>query len=421
MYDAFGSEGCPVVRFRNLVSWVLLTGCLAQNVWAGPGDSEAACVKGYLKKRVEWLDDRLTNRSVWDFPPEVEARLQAIAADTSLTPEEQGQALFQEVVEARLRAAHPLTLHFMRNTVLQAQDQKGIYAATIGNFLSSKIGPHYFAPTNRVGYRPRGNSHVRDLTLLIHELEHAYHRNSQPLMWLLFAKVNAAEISFMISTPFAGFMRRNFETRAIGAQWELLNRMPEERRAQWMKRIALERALIKRAYKLRKKSVEERKAALDIERDFANREEKIDQNASDLTPELRAKVKADLFAERDYLLQLVHDEKFWKMADKQGKREDDFLEISYQSLRHAHLSKEEFIEKLSPVHGYTLSEIVKDHVGPFNQWKLMILMASLPVVIDAVTKGKDPEAVFFKDLRFVLRLYIQLMFDDQAELAPSAK
>ncbi len=408
-----------MVRFRKLVSWVLLTGCLAQNVWAGPGDSEAACVKGYLKKRVEWLDDRLTNKSVWDFPPEVEARIQEIVSDPSLTPEQQGQALFQEIVEARLRGAHPLTLHFMRNTVLQAQNQKGIYAATIGNFLTSKMGPHYFAPANRVGYRPRGNSHIRDLTLLIHELEHAYHRNSQPLHWLVFAKVNAAELSFMISTPFAGFMRRNFETRAIGAQWELMHRLPEEQRSQWMKRIALERVLMKRAYKLRKKSVEERKAALNIERDFADREAKIDQNLSELTPELQAKVKAELYAERDYLLQLVHDEKFWKMADKHGEREDDFLAIAYHSLKNAHLSKEEFIEKLSPVHGYTLNQIVKEHVSPLNYWKLMFLMANMPFVIDAVTKGKDPENLFFKDLRFALRLYIQLMFDDRAELAPA--
>jgi hypothetical protein len=50
-----------------------------------------------------------------------------------------------------------------------------------------------------------------------------------------------------------------------------------------------------------------------------------------------------------------------------------------------------------------------------------MLTASMPVVIDAVTQGKDPKDVFFKDLRFVLRLYIQLMFDDQAELAPAAK
>ncbi len=414
----------PALLFLPLV---LAPGVPAQGAGL-PSRLVPECVRAYADRQLEFLDKKVADFSVWEFSPEAEARFREIVEDPALTSVEQTQALFDAMVEARLDEAHPVTRYLMRRVLQDAQAQQGLYSKTVGRFMFGKFRTHYNALTNRVTYLPRGNSHIRDLVVLFHELEHAQHRNTSPLPWIAMMKFSSIELSFLISPPLSPLIRRHLETRAMGAQWELARRIPAARREELLRQLRREIEILSKPNSFdrqaRAKSTRIREYRMGIDGTLGREVLDLFDDPT-LTDAERASALGQLQADRAYLLELAQDERFWKVGLRDREAELKLLHITEASLRHAELDKESFVAELSKVHEYALVDVIRNQVSPLNSWKLYMLTISMPAVIDIVTSGHTSRTIFQHDLSFVMRLYAQLLFggrpdpdEDDSEAEP---
>ncbi len=309
---------------------------------------------------------------------------------------------------------------------------------------------------------------LTDLIIRVHETEHLVQRNSNPISWMAALYVATIEnLSVIFRTPFSVPFWRQQEVRALGAQWELARLIPPEIRAQLLREWRYEkshishlerlwvRALIKsgildrlvdlmvRGLQLEKVGIhnEASRRALEISLvtkivvgegegidwfpTFAARAknllqeedlsyiEGIAKQGSDYEP-LRTELDQYLaeHSESDILSDDGLDQK------RVGQLQKVVSELRYPSeisdtldriyggtLEHAGLSKAEFIERLSVVHGYTLENIYYAHYAS-NLRTLLFYFSWYPITILAMDHFPEPPfwIILTKDIQLLVRV-----------------
>lgn len=258
----------------------------------------------------------------WLFSPTQEQQFQAIAHDQSLSPEERLYNLYQALVTARLANRNKLAARFADSAARDALHQRSWYARTVGGFLAKYLGPHYNPLINRVAMLlDQHPTHFSLQTIVaIHEVEHAIQRNSTPLKALLAAYVIVKERLMVVRPPFSPLIQRHLEVGAMAAQWELASRLSQADRDYFLQVIQ-------------------------------------HGSAGSSTNQ----------AWQDEVLQRVPVE-----LENPSRLFRNLRPIYIATLRHASLSKREFVDALSPEHGYELRNLMGEHYKP-SVWKAWLL------------------------------------------------
>jgi len=385
--------------------------------------------------------------------------------DDSISAEEKFILLYQKMIESRLNNSNGVTNFLMKRVLQDGMNQKSVYARTIGSVLGFFTGPHYNPVFNRIMLPKTMGRKIVDHFVLFHEIEHAYNRNTNPLNIIFLTKVVMKELFMIIPTPFTPIAKLHIEARAIGAQWELVRRIPKDVRDElvhmlelphlgeadesFISQLVLERfeheaksILIKglknfrppkqeyqitkngkiddierfRAYRnyflskkkeiiknffsnadnLLEEKVEKRVMKIFLDRNFDGI---VDDLELDLITMQRKNFKVSFndnnqleIEDADQVIEIINsiysNKQFFKprmhstlekiRRDKwiQNLMKQSLTDLLVNSLKGADLSKGEFIEKISPIHGYDLKGLLKHHYR-FSVMKITLVIATL--------------------------------------------
>ncbi len=342
----------------------------------------------------EFTESKLTVDKAWAFTPETEQRFVAILEQNEKPESDRYRELMFAIIEARLAQSNPVTRFFMRRTIDDIFNQKSVYSRTLGRLLRPIAGPHYNPVFNRAVVTPNGRAHgIADILTAFHEVEHALDRNSNPIPWVLFAKMFPIEFfSALVRTPITPMLRYRFESRAVGAQWELANRIPEATRAELIKKI------------------EEAKTAVQEEQ----------TQLTQLNQEIRARHRAFKRAGAE----LTEKRKNLRLGLKHATIQTALLDIALQSLQNASLTKDAFLKAQLPHHNYTAEDLIESHYQ-FGPWRSYLLISGVIAILKLVATSDDPDDleagsnnIRTYDLRLMLRLYAFLLAEENAQGNP---
>ena len=199
------------------------------------------------RSTVAKIDQAITPVAPWNISSEDEATISAVFSNPELSEEERFEQAYRLLVGARIRQFNPISRYFVRGAVEDSIEQNSLYAKTLGMRLRKYLGPHYNPVFNRTStfVRPSTGLTPLDSILAIHETEHYLHRNTNPIFWLAAAKVATIEtLSVVVRTPLIAIFRRRQEVRAIGAQWELARLIPADIRANLLRDWRYERSYV---------------------------------------------------------------------------------------------------------------------------------------------------------------------------------
>ncbi len=178
------------------------------------------------------LDRALPHARPWELTSAEAASIEGIFANKELEPIQQLTQLYNVLISARLRGMNSLSRFLARAQARDATRQHSIYARTLGRVVAQLIGPHYNPLINRNAMTIEDAVEfpgVREL-IAIHEAEHGFHRNTNPIPFALAAFFRSYEMFMLLPTPFSPALIRTLEDRTVGAQWELVSRIPQELR-----------------------------------------------------------------------------------------------------------------------------------------------------------------------------------------------
>lgn len=218
-----------------------------------PGDHDIPKItllpKTWIKKAATVLEQKLTARDPWEFTPEQETKFALAANDTGVPENERLRNLYDAMIEARLENTNPASRWLMRSAIEDAIKQRSIYRHTFGRLFGTIAGPHYNPIFNRVYIPKKINPGIKELLIAFHEAEHAFHRNTS-VMPLITMPFTAKEIYMFLSTPIGPIARFRMESRAVGAQWEFVRRIPVERRLVLIKELKKQLGEFERSRKI---------------------------------------------------------------------------------------------------------------------------------------------------------------------------
>lgn len=418
-------------------------------------------------------------RDEWKLGADWEKRIEEIFNKPGLTPEQRTREAFETLLKARVANSSAATRWLMDDVIEDAIEQKSLYSKTMGKALAKIVGPHYNTLFNRTSIPMDEGLGARRYLLAVHEVEHAFHRNSNPADYAILGAAFSKELFMVFRTPVSPIVRRRIEMRAVGAQWELASRIrPEFRRklVEEMKKAppvlgrtretARELASAQRLFS--EGLVSELRANLakvglssrnpDVERLLTRFllvtkrgsapylqsmvRKKIDQGT--LSAAEKAEVSAffdHFFSRRDKLLSTplwprpqqdlqfraslsdqdlrVFERFLRKKRDSKyslgGDLEKSINEVFVASLENAHLSKSDFIDRIAPIHGYSMETLAKDHLSLNDGWKASLTISTALYTALAAATGddlSDPESLSgAEDLKLLIRLLASALDD----------
>lgn len=405
----------------------------------------------------------------WDFGPELEAEIQKIFEDPTKSDAEKLRALHERFWQARLATTNPVTRFFMRRPVKDSLRQRSIYSWTLGWLYRAVMGPHYNPIFNRTSIGVSKVPTIIELIVASHELGHAFHRNTFGWEFLVIMATAPKELFFgmLPRTAFPTMMFRA-EGHSIGAQYELVRRIPPEVRQSLLAklrqeretpvpdkaRLALERlettGTIYFFHELYHRFTEKKELTERDEETIAriiatgalNKKERdgllewvdrfvkartkdgrtltpeetlqvglarrmIEKGAAGMTlPEAVLRIpKPDAAPSRlhQQALVVLGVSKLGFFKGIRWALKDMFRKIGIASLENAHLSKEEFVKKLRPVHGYDFEGLV-EHNNSLRGIRLVLLAQAL-YTLPGLLSGDDddPDGLWAWDLSLIAR------------------
>lgn|GEM_PF-2592572 len=328
-----------------------------------------------LKDRhLQWIETHLTANEPWQFTPVQERLFQAIYEDPQLSDSQKNRKLFDALLAERLKNSNPLSRAFMYFVTRDALVQKSIYSQTLGRLSLRFGGPHYNPVFNRVVSRLFGDDDIRDLILGIHELQHAYDRNHRPYWTYFFLTVRMYDLfSLWIHSRLSPLATYQMESPALGAQWELVSRIPvttrdrlrNSLRVVYLEALFQEFELLpasgkEEAIRLRDeviKKLKEQKKTVALELVNRFRLEEF---------ELVAELMTNIASEKEKV-PLLHSLKWHSLLTR----------TALATLEYADLNREDFLKKIAPMHGYNAEYLWKyfDKPSPFRP-AVMAMMAA---------------------------------------------
>lgn len=195
--------------------------------------------KNFFKNIAQKANRYLASPDEWKITPETEKAIEAVWNDSSLIRREKLRKTSDLLLKDRERGMNPLSAFFFRGALRSAAKQDSIYNYTLGKLLSF-MGPHYNPVFNRVNIPKQvGDDGIREILVRMHELEHAQHRNAWPIHWYFGVKARVFElINFaIIRPPVTPVFITWAEGRAIGSQWELVQKIPKAIRKQYIEEL----------------------------------------------------------------------------------------------------------------------------------------------------------------------------------------
>lgn len=428
-------------------------------------------VRAHLKDAAEKFDRKLSVVAPWQFAPAEENAIAKIFADADLSDEQRFERAYKLLIETRIKQFNPVSRFFVRGAVRDSLQQNSIYSKTIGALLLKYLGPHYNPIFNRTATYVRPSSGITplDSIMAVHETEHLLHRNTNPIFWMAAIKVATIEtLSVVLRTPLLVPLRRRQEVRAIGAQWELARLIPAETRVRLLRDWRYEkshishverlwiRALIKSG--ILRRLVEIMSRGLGIEgTGFGGNTARLaleeslivkivgNQNLSNWYGPFLARARDRLSPN-----ELRYIEGIWKqgstyeplrseMAEYYGSHSeaeilaDDGLnqeqvrrlqtmvsdlrygdkfsdvvdEIYGATLQYAGLPKDQFIERLSVIQGYTLENIYYQHYA--TPFRVYMLMASYGTLLTAMVGAIPYESIPSPDIHAMVSYLMYLL------------
>lgn len=427
----------------------------------------------FLSGTVQKLDQIITPVQPWNISQEDEDAISRIFSEVTQSEEQRFERAYSLLVGARIKQLNPVSRFFVRGAVEDSLKQNSIYSKTIGALALKYFGPHYNPIFNRTAtyVRPSAGITPLDSIMAVHETEHLLHRNTNPIFWMAAIKVAAFEtLSVIIRTPALVAIRRRQEVRAIGAQWELARLIPTEVREKLLQDWRYEkshvshverlwvRALIKSGILQRAISIMERGLSLEttgLNSDssrrgleetlvarivggrnltnwygpFASRArnridstelayiEGIWREGSGFGP-LRAEMNSYLGSRSE--TEILNDEGIEQAQVRhlQGlisdlrydnKFSDALDQIYGATLENAGLSKDQFIERLSVVHGYTMENInYRHYTTPARTYILFVSYATVLLsMIGLVSSSAIPSPDVHAFVSYLVHLFGQ--------------
>ncbi|MCB9063006.1 MAG: hypothetical protein H6622_15900 [Halobacteriovoraceae bacterium] len=152
----------------------------------------------------------------------------------------QYKLLFDFLVKERNLDMGPWGQRFMKKVIQEALETDSEFMKNIGiKTLNDFNGPFYDQLKNRVAINGEGEG-VERLNAAIHELEHAFDRNSNFKRFFFYDIFNILNALSFIKMPIASILHTRIESQAIGAQWEFVSRIPQTHRQKLIEKYTYE-------------------------------------------------------------------------------------------------------------------------------------------------------------------------------------
>ena len=287
-------------------------------------------IKKKQKKPLTKAEMRLSQeaRQEWQMAKAFEKDIEKLFKRNDLSEEAKYKLFFEKMTKERLRHLGVRKKNFVSASLKDVDENTSLYSKAMSKILGRYAGTHYNPTLNRI-YTPKGRQQdIQHMMALLNKVEHSYRRNAQPRsnFWRL---AKAREVFMALPTPTTPMHRFNIESRAIGAQWEAAKRIPELERKKVLMRLR------------------EEVASFDLE----------------------AQARRGSMSVKDLSSRLNLPERARAEIENNLKRQ------TIATLENAHLSKEEFLRVVMPVHGQRLKEMMKKHY--FGVWRLYIAGVSI--------------------------------------------
>jgi|GEM_PF-6781174 len=375
---------------------ILLLLLLSTKITAAFG-SEKCSLKSNLKTLILRKTEKIGHVSPWGLPPELEKSLETYWKESTDPLERKFAHTYEKILEARVAKLGPLSRALIKRAGKRIIERDSGYFRVMKRIAEKYSGSHYNPIANRVFLSAKDGGKFTDYITAIHEMEHAIERNES--LWSPFRdSIGAVEALMLVPTPIGALLKFSSESRAIGAQWELMRHVPREYHEE------LKAALIEDA-RLRHSRNGKSSATLEFEEFRKNRE--------------KTKV---ISTEEKEVLDIIE-----RTMNEFDERFDIHAQIDLKSLEYSHLPKNEFIKKMREVHGYTLGTLLKSHYRPdlFKGAALAFSGFGIYDVIESYQTGipntfkAGIQGILFLDLKLYLFLIHEVQQDaSQDSLTP---
>lgn len=401
---------------------------MACNAWAKSDANPFWCARFFSE---------LKNPKSWNLPKAVDVQVSAVFSDKTLTPDQRVHGLFEVLMKARIDQASPASKLFLQSVADDIDVQRSNYSRAANFIFSPYKGPHYNPIFNRTAvpeYLVGEKTELTSILTRFHEFEHAYDRNTNPGLWTAQVLTMSKELLMTLRTPFTAAAIYRAEGRAIGSQWEIASRIPEN----------LRKAKLKDLERLHRE-VRDEKLAVQfqaVQKSLAKKVGLPEVNlAEDYFKLSSAKKRAvyDAFHKRfgemnsamgislsrNEFERVLRSERFLKTLETPRMKQQinqipilqlKLIEIAAESLKNASLGKEEFVTAMRPVHGYTFKSIAKNHYDPTKVFYVMMAATSLMTakevyqMRDDKTRAQDHVAfIMAPEIQLMMRLYLSLI------------
>ncbi len=402
----------------------------------------------------------------WVVSPETETRIQKIfeTHDDYIPLETKMIYLFQELTQGRYQELSPAKRFLARRALKDVLAQKSIYSHTLGRLLAVIAGPHYNPVLNRVVIPREGRvDNLSRPLIAIHEVEHMFDRNRNLMGTLVALKVYVTELFMYLRTPMTPLLVRRAESRSIGAQWEFVRRIPTELRESIIKILNEKKESDQKISsqetidKIKKISDS---GALSKLREILNKIQfttvnevsysessklvevlflRNIQNIKKLRKLVKLHLKSGTLsqAESDFVRSIIKKgldaDVFNAQYAEYSKSEDVRRVIQHlirenlnerwnrtlkarldyiflKSLELAELGKQDFIEQMSHVHGYSLENLVKRHYEFDGLRKFVLYMSGMHIFTMWLSQDyTSTHAIIAYDIRLLFELVYALV------------
>lgn len=220
-----------MLKFVRRFTWSLV---LVGTLVVSPSSSFAGC-KEWILRLQEHL---IANKEPLPFTPEEIESLQQPFGDSSLTLDQQIQSYTDLFLNLRLSKVNTVSRFFARGPLKASRSKYSVYEWTLGPIVKRIFGSHYNPFFNRIANAPEIFGPFREW-ILVHEMEHAVHRNQNPFIFYAFLKAFTWDIfAVILRTPISPTLLTRIESRSIGMEWEWLRMMPKKIQFELQERLS---------------------------------------------------------------------------------------------------------------------------------------------------------------------------------------
>jgi hypothetical protein len=382
-----------ILKFRLTATTALIVGALLADSASAKGIPESCkpstiMTKLFTKPAIE---KRIGKAPEWNLSPELTEELKKYWDNPDLSLEQKMRHTYERAFEERTKKLNPVSRVGVKLAARNILDRSGWYQKSIGKWIGSFSGSHYNPISNSIFLSSTKGGRLSDFVVAFHEAQHAIDRNSN-VGALLGQAAMIKEFSLLVPTPIGAATRYSLESKAIGAQWELMQQIPEAQRKVIREAIVNEANV---AYVLKNMDEEWAKSWL-------------------------KKRNARQMYSMEELEEIDSMQALFKSV---GEQLDSHDKIAVKTIDFAHLPKEEFIAKMRDFHGYSVKNIMKGHYSFDGVRKTLAWFSAGSAVW--VAKGiydQKPEDVknaikriSYADMRLYLTLIANAVYDDDVK------